>query len=159
MGRHTYSFTGFVGGSFVTLALVFSFMPTPPVLAQSQTASPQDQQSPSLQQTSPEIIDGLCKGVNLDTESTCEDAGITDENQVEDKFTEFIARFIKFVSVLIGAVAVLMIIFGGFRYITSGGDSNNVNAAKNTILYAIVGLVIVALAQVIVRFVLNQLAD
>jgi hypothetical protein len=49
-----------------------------------------------------------------------------------------------------------MILIGGFRYITSGGDSGNVSGAKNTILYAIVGLVIVALAQFIVRFVLSQ---
>jgi hypothetical protein len=49
-----------------------------------------------------------------------------------------------------------MIILGGFKYITSGGDTGNVTGAKNTILYAIVGLVIVALAQIIVRFVLDK---
>jgi hypothetical protein len=59
-------------------------------------------------------------------------------------------------SVIVGAVAVIMIIYGGFRYITSGGDSGGVGNAKNTLIYAIVGLVIVALAQLIVHFVLNQ---
>jgi hypothetical protein len=49
-----------------------------------------------------------------------------------------------------------MIIWGGFKYITSGGDSNNVSGAKNTIIYAIIGLVIVALAQLIVHFVISQ---
>jgi hypothetical protein len=49
-----------------------------------------------------------------------------------------------------------MIIVGGLKYITSGGDSGNVSGAKNTILYAIVGLVVVALAQIIVRFVLTR---
>jgi hypothetical protein len=53
-------------------------------------------------------------------------------------------------------VAVVMIIIGGLKYITSGGDSGNVTGAKNTILYAIIGLVIVALAQFIVRFVLSK---
>ncbi len=48
-----------------------------------------------------------------------------------------------------------MIIINGLRFITSGGDSNAVSSAKKGILYAIVGLVIVALAQFIVRFVLN----
>jgi hypothetical protein len=52
-----------------------------------------------------------------------------------------------------------MIVFGGFKYITSGGDSNNVSGAKNTIIYAIIGLVIVALAQLIVHFVLNQTSN
>jgi type IV secretion system pilin len=59
-------------------------------------------------------------------------------------------------SVIVGAVSVIMIIYGGFRYITSGGDSGGVGNAKNTIIYAIVGLVIVALAQLIVHFVLSQ---
>jgi hypothetical protein len=49
-----------------------------------------------------------------------------------------------------------MIIWGGLKYITSGGDSGNVTGAKNTILYAIIGLIIVALAQFIVRFVLSK---
>ena len=49
-----------------------------------------------------------------------------------------------------------MIMVGGFKYITSGGDSGNITGAKNTILYAVVGLVVVALAQIIVRFVLAR---
>ena len=69
---------------------------------------------------------------------------------------EIVASIIDVFSWIIGAVSVIMIIYGGFRYITSGGDSNGVTAAKNTILYAIVGLVIVALAQIIVNFVLDK---
>ncbi len=49
-----------------------------------------------------------------------------------------------------------MIVYGGFRYVTSGGDSSKVGDAKKTILYALIGLVIVALAQVIVKFVLSK---
>jgi hypothetical protein len=62
-------------------------------------------------------------------------------------------------SFIVGAVAVIMIIYGGFRYITSGGDSNSVGSAKNTLIYAIIGLVIVALAQLIVQFVLTQSSE
>jgi predicted permease len=68
-----------------------------------------------------------------------------------------IKAIINILSLVVGVVAVIMVIIGGFRYITSGGDSNNVTSAKNTILYAIVGLVVVALAQAIVKFVLNKL--
>ena len=57
---------------------------------------------------------------------------------------------------IVGVVAVIMIIIGGLKYITSSGDSNNVSSAKNTILYAIIGLVVVVLAQVIVRFVVTK---
>jgi len=58
-------------------------------------------------------------------------------------------------SLIVGIAAVIMIIYGGLRYVTSGGDSGSVGNAKNTLVYAIVGLVIVALAQTIVHFVLN----
>lgn len=62
---------------------------------------------------------------------------------------------VNVLSLIVGIIAVIMIIYGGLRYITSGGDSGNVGNAKNTLLYAIIGLVIVALAQLIVHFVLN----
>lgn len=58
---------------------------------------------------------------------------------------------------LVGAIAVVMIIVGGFRYVISGGDSSAVTAAKNTILYAIIGLIIAALAYAIIDFVMNTL--
>ncbi len=58
---------------------------------------------------------------------------------------------------LIGAISVIMLIIGGIRYTISAGDSGNVTAAKNTILYAIVGLVIAFLAFAIVNWVLGAL--
>ena len=74
----------------------------------------------------------------------------------ESKLNSLVATIVNLFSVVVGVVAVLMIIVGGFRYITSGGDTSNVTGAKNTILYAIVGLVIVALSQFIVKFVLAK---
>ncbi len=56
----------------------------------------------------------------------------------------------------IGVVAVIMLIVGGFRYIFSGGNSQNVNAAKDTILYAVIGIVVALLAYAIVQFILGQ---
>lgn len=58
---------------------------------------------------------------------------------------------------LIGAVSVIMLIYGGIRYTISGGDSGAVTSAKNTILYAIVGIVVALLAYAIVNFVLVTL--
>lgn len=74
----------------------------------------------------------------------------------ENTLPEIIAFIINIFSWIIGAVSVIMIIYGGFRYITSGGNDTGVKDAKNTILYAIIGLVIVALAQIIVNFVLSR---
>ena len=58
---------------------------------------------------------------------------------------------------LIGAISVVMLIIGGIRYTLSAGDSGNVTAAKNTILYAIVGIIVAFLAFAIVNFVLTSL--
>jgi hypothetical protein len=56
---------------------------------------------------------------------------------------------------VIGAISVIMLIIGGIRYTISAGDSGNVTAAKNTIMYAIIGLVVAFLAFAIVNWVLG----
>jgi hypothetical protein len=58
---------------------------------------------------------------------------------------------------IIGAISVLMLIFGGIRYTISGGDSAAVTSAKNTIMYAIIGIIVALLAYAIVNFVLGTL--
>lgn len=102
--------------------------------------------------TSTDIQNGLCSGADLKFGSTSCSASQADESK---QLNNLISKIINIVSVIVAVVAVVMIIVGGFKYITSGGDSSNVTGAKNTILYAIIGLVIVALAQFIVKFVLN----
>lgn len=58
---------------------------------------------------------------------------------------------------LVGAVAVIYLIIGGLRYVISNGDSKSVEAAKNTILYAIVGIVVAVIAFALVQFVISSL--
>jgi multisubunit Na+/H+ antiporter MnhB subunit len=58
---------------------------------------------------------------------------------------------------IIGAIAVIMLIIGGIRYVVSAGDQNAVTSAKNTILYAIIGIVVAFLAYAAVNFVSSQL--
>ena len=53
----------------------------------------------------------------------------------------------------------IMLIIGGIRYVISGGDSKKVTDAKNTVLYAIIGLVIAFLAFAIVNFVITALPN
>lgn len=101
---------------------------------------------PALAQTKNDI----CEGVALTGGSCTEPAsGPTVQSTI--------ALVINILSIVVGVIAVIMIIIGGLRYITSGGDSNNTKGAKDTILYAIIGLVVVALAQGIVRFVLSRI--
>lgn len=65
-----------------------------------------------------------------------------------------IRKAIDFITIIVGIASVIMIIISGFRFITSNGDSARVTSARNNLIYAIVGLVIVAFAQGIVKLVL-----
>ena len=58
---------------------------------------------------------------------------------------------------IIGLISVIMLIWGGIRYTTSGGNANSVTAAKNTIMYAIIGLVVAIFAYAIVNWVVGEL--
>lgn len=100
------------------------------------------------------IGNNLCNGANLniDPNATCSDDGTEAQTQVD----KIIKLVINIFSLVVGVVSVIMIIIGGLKYITSGGEGSNITGAKNTIMYAIIGLVVVALAQVIVRFVLAK---
>lgn len=95
-----------------------------------------------------------CAGTNGDLSSGGSQAGCNSTGvSTFDKYVKFALNLL---SIIVGIVAVIMIIVGGLRYVTSGGKQESVTGAKNTILYALVGLVIVALAQVIVHFVLTE---
>lgn len=97
------------------------------------------------------ISDNLKAGSNLDPTGAN-----TDISSGSAGVTNLISSIVNIFSLIVGMVSVVMIIFGGFRYITSGGDSGKVTSAKNTIIYAVIGLVIVVLAQVIVKFILDK---
>lgn len=88
-------------------------------------------------------------GVGQTTSSSCDDSGVS----------KAIAAAIEILSFVVGAAAVVAIISGSFKYITSGGDSGKVSNAKNTLIYALIGLAIAVLAQVLVHFVINTAND
>lgn len=112
-------------------------------------------------QTTPTIADSVCRGVLGTQEKVAgEEVSVSDCKENENEtFGAVIRRIINIFSVVVGAVSVIMIIVGGFRYIISGGDSTGVTGAKNTILYAVVGLVIVLFAQVLVRFIISNISN
>ena len=83
-----------------------------------------------------------------------------DAVQVEGLPTDLLVVANQISSVALGVIAIvsiIMLIYGGVRYIISGGDSKKVTDAKNTVLYAIIGLVISFLAFAIVNFVISAL--
>ena len=70
---------------------------------------------------------------------------------------DIIVKVTKWVLGITGAVAVLLIIWGGFQYITAAGNEKRVESAKQTLTYAVIGLIVILLAQVIVTLVGNTL--
>ncbi len=95
--------------------------------------------------------------------TSCEDASLKDSqvcaNQTDKLFgaNSFWTRLINTFIYVVGAVAVLMIIVGGFRYVLSGGDASQTKSAKDTILYAIIGVIIAIMSYAIVNFVVVRL--
>jgi hypothetical protein cdiviTM7_00647 len=65
-------------------------------------------------------------------------------------------RLTSTILLIVGFISVIMLVYGGLRYILSGGDSKKVTDAKNTVLYAIIGLIISLLSYAIIKFVLNS---
>jgi len=109
----------------------------------------------SYADTTTNINGNLCQGSDFNLTSN----GTNNCNNTsggDTSISHVIKTIVNIVSIIVGAVAVLMIIVGGFRYVTSGGSAEGTKAARQTIVYAIIGLVVVALAQIIVHFVLNN---
>lgn len=96
--------------------------------------------------------DQLCEGLEIATNQGCE------EDPGRPTVTSVIQNVVRILTIAVGIIAIIMIIIAGLKYITSSGDSGNITSAKNTLLYAVIGLIIVALAQIIVRFVLSETA-
>ena len=120
----------------VSIMMMFGLVATPIELGSVSYAANKDQ---------------ACQGVSsIGGRNACTgDAG--------GRLSGFIQNIINILLFLIGAIAVIMIIVGGIRYVVSGGDQGAITGAKNTILYAVIGLVIAILAYAIVNFVLGAL--
>jgi len=81
--------------------------------------------------------------------------GDCDESTVKTKVDNTFTTLINAAAIIAGTICVLLILIGGFRYIVSGGESGGVQGAKNTILYALIGLIVVVVARTLVVVVLG----
>lgn len=105
-----------------------------------------------------QVAGGASTAANSASPINC-DPNISAGTGTTDTVGQLAAKVVNIFTIIVGAASVIMIIYGGFRYITSGGSSEKVGNAKNTLIYAIVGLIIVGLAQIMVHFVLSQSAS
>ncbi|HUC89959.1 MAG TPA: pilin [Patescibacteria group bacterium] len=107
---------------------------------------------PAVAYGATDIQNNLQCGTTFETNSS----GACDTSTGTTTVNDTVKKAINFFSAIVGIVSVVMIIYGGFKYISSAGESSNVTAAKNTIIYAVIGLIIVAMAQFIVQFILGK---
>ncbi len=102
----------------------------------------------------PQSQSDACNGLSQLGGTPCAASG-SNNSPGQDEIANIAKVVVNIISLITGIAAVIMIVVAGVKFVTSGGESSAVSSAKNTLVYAIIGLVIVALAQLIVHFVLN----
>lgn len=99
---------------------------------------------------------GNASGTNANGTDACQN--ITDpSNAGKNPIIDALKLAITIITIIIGFTSVIMIIIGGLTFVTANGDAQAIAKGRRGIVYALVGLVIVALAQTLVVFVLNRL--
>ena len=93
----------------------------------------------------------VCEGANYATSS-----GTTCDSTSAGSINTTIRTAVRIMQVVAGVLAVFYMVYAGVKFVTSGGSSDGVKSAKNTILYATIGLVVVILAEAITQYVLKR---
>ncbi len=129
-----------IKSSFLTLLFSVALISPAVLVAPNQTVSASAK-------------DAVCNGAafaNGTKGAECE------EGAGENKINNAVNNVVNLFSWVVGVAAVFAVIYGGFQYVLSTGDPAKATKGRNTILYALAGLIIVGLAQVIVKFVVGS---
>ena len=113
----------------------------------------------------PAYADDMCTGVEAKYQAACGACAAEGKKWNNNKcdrggeadLTGIIQTVINVMLFIVGILCVIMIIFGGIRYTTSTGDKGKVDSAKNTIVYAVVGLIVAIVAFAVVQWVFSAL--
>lgn len=112
----------------------------------------------TLSSTVPVAADGLDVFKQACTDGSAANSELCKNNQTLIGGSNSIwQKIVNTLTFVIGAVAVIMIVIGGLKYVLSNGDQSQITSAKNTILYSVVGLVVAIMANAIVNFVIEVL--
>lgn len=97
-----------------------------------------------------------CAAVDAtDSSGKCDQSKL---DQGQTSLSKTLITLLNLLTIVVGLLSVIMIIISGIRFVSSNGDPNHVTSARNTLIYALVGLVVVAFAQIIVKLVLDRLS-
>jgi Type IV secretion system pilin len=106
-----------------------------------------------------DVLKPVCDKAQNDVPTVCKDNGAKNGDKDNPIFGPdgILTKAINILSFVVGVLAVfIIIIFGGLRMITSGGNSQTIASARQTIIYAVIGLLVAILARVIVAFVIAK---
>jgi len=106
-----------------------------------------------------DILNKACSSTTYNSEDS--QPGVCQDNQAGGSNPLFgpgglMTVAIQILAIIIAVAAVIVIVIAGFRLVTSNGDANTISRARTAIIYAVVGIVVAALAQIIVSFVLTR---
>lgn len=101
-----------------------------------------------------QILSGFCNGGAASSSTVCKDNQST---PTKNPIITLIGDVISVVSFIIGVAAIFVIIISGIRFVMSNGNSNTISQVRSSLLYAVIGLVVAALAESLVAFVLSKL--
>lgn len=119
--------------SVTALLLFFALVPVTPVYAADSAASNE----------SCDIIDTVKPGTKCG------------EGEAKSTLGSLVGGAVRTLSFAVGVAAILMVIYGGLKYVTSGGDATKTKNARATVMYSLIGLAVAVLAQVIVNILIN----
>lgn len=108
-----------------------------------------------LAQQSVDVFNDVCVGSAKDS-PVCKEAQTSDGKNPLFGPDGILTYAIRLMSTIVGVAAVIALIYGGMKYITSGSNPQDVTKAREIVIYAIVGVIITALAQIIVNVFLSK---
>lgn len=93
--------------------------------------------------------EAACEGIGVASGESCsgEEAG--------NSISNLVGSVINILSWIVGIISIIMIIIGGLKFVTANGNAQSAAAARSTVIYALVGVVVAVSAQILVRFVIN----
>ena len=103
-----------------------------------------------------DVFKGVCSDLQAQSSTVCKSKDLGGKNPIFGP-EGVLTVAINIISIIVGVVALIFVILGGLKFITSGSNPQDVSKARETVIYALVGLMIAGLAQVIVQFFLKKI--
>ena len=100
---------------------------------------------------------GVSKGLSEACQSDIHNPLCTEKAETYNPLTKYIGWITTLVATIGGIVSVIFVIYGGYRYILSAGNPEKTSSALKTIIYALVGILVIVAAQSLILFILNQI--